>query len=420
MSVEAPSEARTDARPTSLLLSGILRGALLVFLPVFVAGQAIAWLTYAVSSWYRPWSWFKIGIAETLASVRVGFVATSFASAKGGVPTSTTDVFALCVGALAVAVLVLAFRAGRDQARGLERRPSAAAIAGSLPGLGFALPMVLVGLPVTLGFPQFQIDHLEPVLWQSFVLPLVVGGGCGAVGGLAAARPALDEREPWGPRLVAVARGGFTAVWWALALAFGGFLAVAAVQPGPTAAYARFVDRTGGSGAALVVQHALLLPNQSSMILDTAMGVPTTVEVADATLVRVTITGVDAIGTEGVAVAGLVHAGSDHADFPAWYWAFVLVPATATVVGGRTAGGDARGRREAAARGALAGVVYAALATIAAWFAAIVLPVFASTIGGSVRLGTDPVRTGLVALGWGVVGSTLGALSAQTVRRRPR
>jgi hypothetical protein len=84
------------------------------------------------------------------------------------------------------------------------------------------------------------------------------------------------------------------------------------------------------------------------------------------------------------------------------------------------AGGAARGRREAAARGALAGIVYAALCTTAAWFAAVVLPVFASTIGGSVRLGTDPVRTGLLALLWGVVGSTLGALSAQAVRRRPR
>jgi hypothetical protein len=84
------------------------------------------------------------------------------------------------------------------------------------------------------------------------------------------------------------------------------------------------------------------------------------------------------------------------------------------------AGGAARARWEAAARGALAGVVYAALVAIAAWFAAIVLPVFASTIGGSVRLGAGPVRTGLIALLWGVVGSTLGALSARAVRPRPR
>ncbi len=337
MSAGDPSlgEVRRGARADPLLLSGLLRGALLVFLPVFVAGQAIAWLTYAVSGWYRPWSWFKIGIAETLASVRVGFVATSLVPAE--TPVSTADVFALCVGALAIAVVVLSFRAGREQARDRERRPVAAALAGSLPGLGFALPMALVALPVTLGFPQFQIDHLEPVIWQSFVLPLVVGGVCGAIGGLAAARGVVEERGRWGPRMIAAARCGLTAFGWGLALAFAGFLALAALEPGATAAYARFVDRSGGSGAALVVQHALLLPNQSSMILDTAMGVPTTIRVGDMTVVEVTMTGVRAIGAPGAAVAGLVHAGSQEADFPAWYRAFVLAPAAATVIGGRTA-----------------------------------------------------------------------------------
>jgi hypothetical protein len=384
------SEIPPDTRPLALLLSGVRRGALLVFLPVFVAGQAIAWLTYAVSGWYRPWSWFKIGIAEALASVRVTFVGTSEAfGAKSPVSDAITVPFELWVGALFVAVIVLAFRAGREQARGLEERPLAAAIAGSLPGVGFAIPMAIIAPFVTLGFPQFGIDHLEPVLWQAFVLPLVVGGVSGAVGGLATVGGTLDERAPWGPRLAAAARGGFTALWWGLALAFGGFLVVAALQPGVTAAYARFVDRTGGSGAALVVQHALLLPNQSSMILDTTMGVPTTIDLDETPLVRVSITSVDAIGSEGAAVAGIVHAGSDHADFPAWYWAFVLVPAAATVVGGRTAGGGA----------------------IAAWFAAIVLPLFASTIGGSLRLGTDPFATGFAAFLWGVLGCTIGAVS---------
>ena len=406
------SEIPADTRPVALLWSGLRRGALLVFLPVFVAGQAIAWLTYAVSGWYRPWSWFKIGIAETLASVRVRFTSSVEPTQSGFIPEiHFAAELQLAVGALLIAAVVLTFRAGREQARGLDGRPLAAGVAGAAPGLGFALPMSIVAPFVTLGFPQFGIDHLEPVLWQAFVLPLAVGSVCGAVGGLAVAREALDQREPWGARLAAAAHGGFTALWWALALAFAGFLVVAALEPGPSGAYARFVDRTGGSGGALIVQHALLLPNQSSMILDTAMGVPTTVAVGETQLARVTITGVDTTGTEGAALAGLVGARSTQGDFPVWYWAFVLVPAAATVVGGRTAGGDGRGRREAVARGALAGVVYAVLCTIAAWFAAIVLPLFAATIGGSIRLGTDPLRTGLLAVAWGVLGCTIGALS---------
>ena len=74
-------EVPPDTRSVALLRSGVRRGFVLVFLPVFVAGQAIAWLTYAVSGWYRPWSWFKIGLAETLASVRV--ITPGIATASG-------------------------------------------------------------------------------------------------------------------------------------------------------------------------------------------------------------------------------------------------------------------------------------------------------------------------------------------------
>jgi hypothetical protein len=55
-------------------------------------------------------------------------------------------------------------------------------------------------------------------------------------------------------------------------------------------------------------------------------------------------------------------------------------------------------------------VVFAALCTLAAWFAAIVLPLFAGTIGASVRLGTDPRTTGFIAVLWGVAGGTAGSL----------
>jgi hypothetical protein len=318
-------------------------------------------------------------------------------------------VLEVAIGALAIAIVVLAFRAGREQARGLEERPLAAAIAGAGPSLGFAVPMVLIAPFVTLGFPQFGIDHLRPVWWEALVLPLVVCGSCGAIGGLSAAHADLEARGRWGPRVVGAARGGYTGFWFGLALAFAGFLLLAVLEPGATGAYARFVDRSGGSGAALVVQHALLLPNQSAMILATSMGVPTSLEVGATTVVSLTLSGIHTEGNVGAGLAALVGASSTAAAFPVWYLAFLAIPAAATLIGGRTAGRAAGGRPEAALRGALAGVVYAVLCGIATWAAAIVLPPWSAILGGSLRLGADPASTTLVTLLWGVTGGVIGS-----------
>jgi hypothetical protein len=397
------AEVPADTRPGTLLLGGLRRGAVLVFLPVFAAGQALAWLTYAASGWYRPWSWFKIGLAETLASVRVPF------TAGGG--RESAAVLQLALGALTILVLVLAFRAGREQARGLETRPGAASIAGSAVGLGLALPMLVAALPITLGFPQFGLDHLEPVLWQAFALPLVVGAAAGAAGGLSAAREAIGEGTGWEARIAAGARGGATALWWGVVLSFVGFLVLAALSSGPTGAYARFVSRAGGSGAAAVILHATLLPNQSAMILATAMGASTTLSLGAEPAVTLTRHGVDAVGEQGAFLAAYVGAAGTGAVFPWWFAAFWLIPAAATVLGGRSAGSRARSRSERALRGVLGGVAFAVLVAIAVWASTIVVPIGGDIAAGSLRLGPAVGVTSALALVWGVAGGVLGAIA---------
>ena len=52
------------------------------------------------------------------------------------------------------------------------------------------------------------------------------------------------------------------------------FLLVAAIEMDATRAYGRTVGSWGGAGAMTVVHHALLLPNQSAMVLAAAMGAP--------------------------------------------------------------------------------------------------------------------------------------------------
>ncbi|MEP6759305.1 MAG: hypothetical protein ABJB55_08920 [Actinomycetota bacterium] len=405
MSTAGPAEAvvSADVQPGALLLGGLRRGALLVFLPVFLAGQALAWITYAASGWYHPWSWFKIGLAEAQASVRVPFTSTETADGLTAVAT-----LQVAMGALTVAALVLAFRAGGQQARGLEKRPTAATLAGSAVGLGFALPMFVAAFPITLGFPQFGIDRLQPVLWQAFALPLVVGGATGAVGAVAAARERIEEASPWAPRLVAAARGGAAAFWWGIVLSFIGFLALAAVSSGPTGAYARFVGRTGGSGAATVIMHAVLLPNQSTMILAVSMGDTAQLSVAGEGAVEVDRAGVRTTSEAGSALAAYVGAMGTSAEFPSWYALFLLVPVVAGVLGGRAAGSGVPRLGERLVRGAMGGVAFAVLCGLASWGATLVVPTFASLVGGSVSLGTSPLTTAVRALAWGVAGGLIG------------
>jgi hypothetical protein len=402
----AGMDAPPATAPGDVVVAGLRRGALLVFLPVFVAGQALAWLTYAASRWYHPYSWFKIGLAETLSSVRVPFTASASGS---GVPgPGAPGRLVVATGALTIAVLVLAYRAGREQARAFERRPGAAALAGSAIAPGVALPMLVIAFPVTLGFPQFGIDRLEPVLWQAFAMPLVVSGAAGAAGGAAVARDALEERV--GPRVIGAVVGGATAFWWGIVGAFIAVLLVAAVSPGPTGAYARFVSRTGGSGAATVIEHAALLPNQSALVLPLAMGARATLSVGGEPAVVLSREGVDASQGAGVLLAAYAGAQGNAASFPEWFWAFLLVPLVATVLGGHAAAGAERRRGERALRGAAGGVVFAALCVVAAWAARIEVPAWADLTNGGATLGVPLLTTGGLALAWGVLGGALGAV----------
>jgi hypothetical protein len=418
-----------DTRPSALVLGGLRRGALLVFLPVAAASQAIAWLEYAISNRFDPWSWFKVGLAYALTSVRVPFdaVVRGARPEGGGQRALETATLELAVGALTIAVVILAFRAGAAQARGLERQPRAAALAGSAVGLGFAVPMAVASVFVRLGLPGLGITALEPVLAWAFMMPLVVGGVVGAVGGLAAVSIAREERsllgdpseaKPPPPRSEAAARGGFTAFWWALGLAFVAFLILAVVQSGATRAYGRAIGSWGEPGAVVVVHHALLLPNQSALILAVTMGSPVDLTIGDDVAARASLGGIDVFGTYGDVLPdpapGREEAG---VDFPGWYVAFLAVPAVAAVLGGRQAGVRVGRAGERAIRGALGGVVFALLCTVAVWAAGVVIPLFVGPLGGAPGLSADPTRTAMVALAWGVAGGVMGA--SLPVRGRP-
>ena len=411
MSAGGPSRAEVppDTRPGALLLGGLRRGALLVFVPVFAAGQLLAWLTYAATGWYGPRSWGEIGLAVSLTSVRVPFEGT--VSIRDGVVAAdgtSTSQLVIATGALTIAVVALAYRAGRAQGRGLEQRPISAGVAGSIVGFGFGILAFVVSLPVSLSFARFGIDHLEPVRWQAFVLPVLVAGAAGAIGGLARARERLSEGG--GATALAAIDGGARALWWGTVLALVGVLFVAALSPAPVGSYARFVERAGAGGAATLVGHALLLPNQSVLVLATSMGATTTLQVGSNGALDLTCRGIEANGSAGGFLAAIAGSGGlQVARFPWWFAGFFLVPLAATVIGGRTAARDARTLRERVGRGAAAGVVFAALCALAVWAASITLPTFGLGHLGAITIGAAPLLTGVLAAAWGVPGAATGA-----------
>jgi hypothetical protein len=108
---------------------------------------------------------------------------------------------------------------------------------------------------------------------------------------------------------------------------------------------------------------------------------------------------------------------------PPGYLAFLLVPAIATIVGGRWAGSvSERSGVAAAAAGAGAGAVFAVVMLGAIVASSITLSFGAAPDavdrGGHLWIGPDPVTGTMVALAWGVIGGALGAASSGFRRSR--
>jgi hypothetical protein len=405
-----PATPATTEEPTShdlgaALLRAQWKGAL-AWIPLAIAGQVIAWFAYAVTGAFRPWSWVKVGLLHLLAVSRVGIeVRTAPGSGlrrvfpeligSGSVRVS------LALGAGTIVAIVLLFRAGRDAASGSGDRPFTAAMLGGAVAPSFAVLCGLAGLLVTLRFPQAAVTVLHPVVWQAFVFPFVLAAVCGTAGGLSHARPALGTTL-MGRRTTAIVRGGWYALVWGVGLSFLGFLVLATVRPGATAAYGRWLEGRGGAGAVVAVEHALLLPNQSVQILAISMGACASLETGGETS-RLCLGGLDA----GEGVTLLLTGGRRELPFGPGYLLFLAVPAVATAAGGRRAAEGIAKPMERATRASWAGVAFGVLVGAAVWLAGVTL----SSEGARVaHLGADPVEAGAIGVVWGVVGGALGSV----------
>ncbi len=395
-----------ERRPPGSVLPAIhagLAGGFLAFAAATCLGVAIALSEFAASGGaYRLWTWVKVGSLYVVSFATVSLRATVVASGEVGTGVSSEIRlrFSLLLGS--VVMLWLLSLAGRRVARA-GSRPSAVA-AGVVAGvLGFAAPVFAIALPATLRFPGALRVEVSPVLWQAALYPALIAGV-----GLAAG-VGLERRDRIPPAVAAAVRGGWRMFVSSLVLAFLGFLSLAALKEGDTGAYAREMQGEGRVGALSVTHHLLLLPDQSLWILAPSMGGSTHVSFAGADRNVVSIDRVD-LGSVPRYVIGGRAAGSS-VPLGGGFYLFLLVPAVATVLGGRAAGDASSRWPRRGARGAAAGVVFAALVAAAAWGSAITVPIPAvGWAPASIEVAMP--STVVLALAWGVVGGALGGLSS--------
>jgi hypothetical protein len=219
--------------------------------------------------------------------------------------------------------------------------------------------------------------------------------------------------------------------WVAVALGVVGLLVLAGVHSGGTRAYFRIAGDLGPVGAVFLVASTLLfLPNLATWLVAGAAGAPA----VSLTLFGTSCSLVSYAGfPSGPAPPGAAEPlfgdpcsmalSGLRLDAAPWgYFFFLIIPIAATSLGGWRAAraGQPRSRGEAAAVGALAGVVFAfaflGLMVLSRVTAAVSGPLIGFlTTGGGFALGPGLMLGFLVALGWG---AGLGSLGAVVAARR--
>jgi hypothetical protein len=415
----AASPALTEARgPGSggVVVFALRRGFLL-FLLVAAAAQVPPLLVVLFGGDLTISTATKIGWFYALAFHRAAIEVAEVATAG----PDAVLAYRLSVAALAGTGLALwlAYRAGEavgERAGGaVERR----ALAGAAVAVGYAVPIGAITAVVRLDlvtegmfFPD--LIRIRGIVWEAFALPLALAGAAAAAGA------AMGGIVP-GSRAHAWLAGGWRMLLAALGLALAGVVILAAIRPAGLDAYARAVSANGPRVAALLLgNHALLVPNQSFVVLAPSMGGCTAVwgsEDHEPLLCSGRLSSVDPqiVLLDAAIIARGESVAESSRPLPFAYAVFLLVPLVATVLVGRSvaAGATRAGRGQRVALGAGAGVVFAVLVGVGTWMASITVRAVEVSAGGtrtgSVTLGARPLATGLLAIAWGMIGGAVGA-----------
>jgi hypothetical protein len=376
---------------------------------LWVAGMAAA---IGIFEWFAAGRPFGVRLTWKLAGLYVGVFHGAGVEVRAGLPSSaggtdepvnlsglsTVHVTFLLGTILAGAVV---WRAGRGmglRAGGGRRRRI---VWGAAVAPSYAVLVLLVALVVRLSFPDAGFTDVRVVAWQAFLGAVLLAGLVGAAGGAATLELRAGRFEAW-------LRGGWRMTVALVVLSFAGFLVVAGVRADASGAFVGWLSRAGAPGAVGALHHVLFLPNQSLLIAAPAMGSCLRLDGSGSqptTLCLRTLTVRPGLG-------GLVlpQASSESVVLPLVWLLFLSVPALATVWGGSASVSGAGSAREAAIRGAGAGLVFAAAVVAAEFLSAIWIR---TESGGTILwFGADLARTGALACAWGIGGGVVGAVLA--------
>lgn len=358
-------------------------------------------------------------------------------------PGSSTGSLSLSIGVALLAVTAIAvwllFRAGRSVAERARGSMTARIGHGAAVAIGYAVPAFVLSLLVDVETPfrfgVFASGELRVALapLQALVFPFAIAGAAGAAGGLVSGLGLPADR---GRRLSAAIAGGWRAFVLAIGLSLAGLFVAGVVQPDAAAAFllpstARYVEEVferPATGLVILGHHLVVTPNEAMWTLVPAMGACDVVRASTRQDVlcysRFPSSVAVAAGSEGATGLPEIEE-TTFGEAPAGYLLFLLVPAVATLLGGRRAAAlrETKGRTGARA-GAAAGVVFSALVTVAALLSAVTASFEARVDGdrsdGRLFAGPNPVTGALVAVAWGLVGGAAGgATGAWAIRARP-
>jgi hypothetical protein len=338
-------------------------------------------------------------------------------------PFLEVSVAMLTVTALAAFLLFGGGRAVGDRAGGGAVRRSlwGAAVAVPYAGLGLFLSYVVsvqVPLPLALegGALRITVSHAWALAW-----PFGIAAVSGGMGGLWSSRGRAARRtagRTWSDRVVAALAGGWRMFLYGLGLSLAGLVLLGAAHPDAVREYASGTIGGGARGLDALAHHVLVLPNQSVWVLAPAMGacdgvygVGTSVDLLCYGRVPHDVFFSRLVSCPGGRPWDCVRFGSA----PPSLVAFLLVPLLTSVLAGLSIGSGADGAGDAAARAALAGIVFSALMAAASVLGGLAITVRSETGPTAITMvGPRLWPTVLVALGWGIGGGLAGAL----IRRR--